>query len=511
MYRGRSTALGKEDPRLSLSLNTKEYQSGLDGRPDHLAEPAVPAWKMELNAKLAAHRQRQPAARGEAGESRPGSEAAGSERGGGGSTRAAMVAARVAERYAKAPSYSEFLAASAAAASAAAETAAFAARQAQDAAESFARLSGDRDAAEQARWDVPEVEARETEASPALAKPALLDESWVTVEHPQPLPARGSVPARQAGPSANGFGGGILDAFAEATVPPAVGLPAKLIEFPRELIAPRKSRPRIAEGPMAEASLFDLTDQTDHKDQTDTPSLRIFEVEGAEMAGEPGRELSEGSAALSGGSRDHLAGPRATHGADEASSSYAGRGAPEWQSIRLGEHPVSHSAGHDPQEPRGQTAGSDSQTDYRPEDAGQARPVLHTASLGDRALSALVDLAIVWASFLLFVVVFALCTAHPPLDKTALECGGVVLAGLFLFYHWLFMSYGGGTLGMRYAQIAICTFDDENPTRQVMRRRVAASLLSLLPLGLGFLWALFDEDGLGWHDRMTRSYQRSYR
>ena len=29
--------------------------------------------------------------------------------------------------------------------------------------------------------------------------------------------------------------------------------------------------------------------------------------------------------------------------------------------------------------------------------------------------------------------------------------------------------------------------------------------------GLGFLWSLFDEDRLGWHDRITRTYQRSYR
>jgi uncharacterized RDD family membrane protein YckC len=126
-------------------------------------------------------------------------------------------------------------------------------------------------------------------------------------------------------------------------------------------------------------------------------------------------------------------------------------------------------------------------------------------------MAALVDTAVVGLAFLLFVLVFAACTAHPPLDRAALVSGGVVLGGLFLFYQWLFMSFGGGTLGMRYAQIAVCTFEDENPTRHTMRRRVVASVLSLLPLGLGFLWALFDEDSLGWHDRMTRSYQRSYR
>ena len=106
----------------ALSLSNASYQTkdeiqtpmqGAGGEP-------VPAWKMELNAKLAAHRQRRPAL-AEAPGNAPRGERQRPEDGGG---RAAMVAARVAERYAKAPSYSEFLAASAAAAVAAAETAA---------------------------------------------------------------------------------------------------------------------------------------------------------------------------------------------------------------------------------------------------------------------------------------------------------------------------------------------------------------------------------------------------
>jgi hypothetical protein len=64
---------------------------------------------------------------------------------------------------------------------------------------------------------------------------------------------------------------------------------------------------------------------------------------------------------------------------------------------------------------------------------------------------------------------------------------------------------------MRYAKIALCTFEDDNPTRKAMRNRVGALLLSALPLGLGFLWSFFDDDHLGWHDRVTRTYQRSYR
>jgi hypothetical protein len=63
---------------------------------------------------------------------------------------------------------------------------------------------------------------------------------------------------------------------------------------------------------------------------------------------------------------------------------------------------------------------------------------------------------------------------------------------------------------MRCARIALCTFDEENPTRRALRRRILAILVSVCSLGLGLLWATLDEDRLSWHDRLTRTYQRSY-
>ena len=61
---------------------------------------------------------------------------------------------------------------------------------------------------------------------------------------------------------------------------------------------------------------------------------------------------------------------------------------------------------------------------------------------------------------------------------------------------------------MKYARISLCTFDDETPTRAQMRNRLGALLLSALPVGLGLAWAIFDEDHLSWHDRLSRTYQR---
>jgi uncharacterized RDD family membrane protein YckC len=85
-----------------------------------------------------------------------------------------------------------------------------------------------------------------------------------------------------------------------------------------------------------------------------------------------------------------------------------------------------------------------------------------------------------------------------------------VLGVLTVLYHLLFFTLSDATPGMRYARIGLCTFNDENPTRFAMRRRIFAMVLSACPVGIGFLWACLDDDRLGWHDRISRMYQRSY-
>jgi hypothetical protein len=38
--------------------------------------------------------------------------------------------------------------------------------------------------------------------------------------------------------------------------------------------------------------------------------------------------------------------------------------------------------------------------------------------------------------------------------------------------------------------------------------RAAASALSAFSIGLGYAWALVDEDRLGWHDRISQTHLR---
>jgi len=60
-------------------------------------------------------------------------------------------------------------------------------------------------------------------------------------------------------------------------IEPTTPLPANLIEFPRQLVATRKARPRLAEGPLREEA-----DAAPERAQ-----LRIFEVEADQVSIEP--------------------------------------------------------------------------------------------------------------------------------------------------------------------------------------------------------------------------------
>lgn len=226
-------------------------------------------------------------------------------------------------------------------------------------------------------------------------------------------------------------------------------IPANLIEFPRQLIAARKARPRLAEGPLRE-------------EVKPEPQLRIFEVEAEQISIEPvAAETTD---------------------------------VPEWQTLVLGGGAV-----HVPDAP--------------PEAQMHFTTEPQTAPLELRLMAAAVDGCCLLGAFTIFAVVVAEIAGPKLLELPRPlmgACAGAVLLTMYVLYQMLFFSFAEATPGMRYARIGLCTFGDQNPTRKAMRRRVLATLLAASPLGIGLAWAFMDEQRLGWHDRMSRMYQRAY-
>jgi uncharacterized RDD family membrane protein YckC len=492
----------------------------------------------------------------------------------------------VAARYAKAPSYSELLAGEARAVVRAAGEAAEAARNAQAAAQAVlaglesgpiasgmweptARNSGS--ALDERAFAQPEAQPSEMHAAPARWQDEPPSAAVAPVGHESPragaqprwdvaLPVTAPAPTQAMASGRDVWsemriqssaemvedhrkryrtraedGEGDLfpsDPVASATVEPVQHLPANLIEFPKELVATRKARPRLAEGPFYDAS-------------RESPQLSIFEVDPALLA--PPVYLSDTPSGVVAPPEwasielDHHremefagVGPSGSGYAEaqHSGSGYAGHSYPEHS---YSEH--SH-AGHVFE---GQHSVAVSKILASAVEAApvQARPVqsaetrarvvldsgsgradvsipaaeaeLLVAPISDRLLAGVVDGALVTLAYLAAAVVVIASTAHPPTGRIALIASGCGLLLFGLLYQFLFLSFAEeGTPGMRYARIALCTFDDDNPSAQQMQMRIPAMLFSVLPAGLGLLWAVFDGDHLGWHDRLTRTYQRKY-
>ncbi len=452
------------------------------------------SWKQEVNQRIAAHKDRRLSAVPKPDAALGAHHTA--------NARAAAAAARVAARFAKAPSYSEQLAGEARAAVRAAEAASKAALEAQAAAESV--LAGlEAATAEEMAFDLGSRDpgSRATEVhvegpaevkipvevkAPAAAK----GRAAVTADEPAPadVPAaregfeirwEPDLPQRQANPAAVRATHGAELPEADAmkwqepvwpgqaapaeeaieVVEPGQPIHANLIEFPREIVATRKVRPRRAEGPYAASE----------------GQLSIFEVD-------PGSVSTEPAAAA----------PM------EAAPAWT---APEWSGIELDAQPERELPGRSSVE-------AARELELEAVDALERNQGVELAPMNRRMMAAVVNATLVVAVFLAAAYEIASkVKSLPPLREIEVV-GAVALAMITVFYHLLFNAFTQGTPGMKYAGVSLCTFDGQRPTRAQRFGRLAAMLVSVLPMGLGVMWAVFDDDHLSWHDRLSQTYLR---
>jgi len=63
----------------------------------------------------------------------------------------------------------------------------------------------------------------------------------------------------------------------------------------------------------------------------------------------------------------------------------------------------------------------------------------------------------------------------------------------------------GQTIGKRLAGVIILQPDGKILSLQAALIRTLASVLSLLPLGLGLLWTIWDKNHETWHDKIAKT------
>ena len=91
----------------------------------------------------------------------------------------------------------------------------------------------------------------------------------------------------------------------------------------------------------------------------------------------------------------------------------------------------------------------------------------------------------------------------------AIESGNLIYNVFLLLISYLYFAWhwvkGGQTLGMRSWHIFVINESIQKPSWKQATLRFFSALLSLLLLGLGFVWSLFDKNKLALHDKLSKT------
>jgi uncharacterized RDD family membrane protein YckC len=469
--------------------------TGTDGVP---VSPTGAALRQAASERLAAHRQKRAAAREALQEEVHRAAARAQNVRSDASRGAARIREAVAARYQASPSYRDFLAEEAQRALAKAQAEAeIARRNAEAMAEAQMQLMAEMEQWDESRGGPAVPAATHTHAETAQLEGAFagamadiavaateslhlkprLERSahaGLTVRLYEDLPAASAKSnmdaSRALRPMEDGghFDAKDLDAghldeeiafrLSPEFAPPASAaeaIPGNVIEFPRQLVAARKARPRIAEGPLREEAPL-------------SPQLRIFEVEPEQISPAPTEPAS----------------------------------APVWQDLVLEAAAPPTTATVDPMI-------YDHAVHLDAAHSDALAPA--SAPLPLRLMAMTVDACCIAAAVIVFATTAA-AAAGPRIAllpvPAALGLLAATTAVFWALFQTLFFTLSERTPGMRYAGVGFCTFADRQPTRRALRFRILATVFAAAPLGLGIVWAWMDEDRLGWHDRMSRMYLR---
>jgi uncharacterized RDD family membrane protein YckC len=134
---------------------------------------------------------------------------------------------------------------------------------------------------------------------------------------------------------------------------------------------------------------------------------------------------------------------------------------------------------------------------------------MHNASLLRRFGAIIYDSLLILALMILITLAFIAVRGGEPVETGNIGYRIILFVVAYLFYagYW---SRMGRTLGMQSWRMQLETADGDKPDFARASLRFFAAVLSLIPLGLGFWWQLWDKDDLAWHDRLSGTRLRYY-
>jgi uncharacterized RDD family membrane protein YckC len=136
----------------------------------------------------------------------------------------------------------------------------------------------------------------------------------------------------------------------------------------------------------------------------------------------------------------------------------------------------------------------------------QGRPQPLPAPLLVRAIAGAMDLGVALLATGVFTAIVYQMERVTLSPDEAMRVVGAAFALILTCYLFCFLLYAGRTAGMSWLGLSVLNIDGEAPAASQRRSRAFGTLLSLAALGVGFIWAAADEQGLTWHDRMSRTF-----
>jgi len=131
------------------------------------------------------------------------------------------------------------------------------------------------------------------------------------------------------------------------------------------------------------------------------------------------------------------------------------------------------------------------------------------ADMSDRRLAGAIDLVCLGFACGGFLALFGSLGGHFTLSKLSVAISVSALAIVYLQYFALFTIFGGTTPGMMFRGLQVMSFSGDAPTPRQMFLRSVGYVVSAATCFMGFLWAVWDEDELTWHDRFSKTHLTS--
>ena len=132
-------------------------------------------------------------------------------------------------------------------------------------------------------------------------------------------------------------------------------------------------------------------------------------------------------------------------------------------------------------------------------------PIPSVASLAERRRAGLLDVIFLLSAYGGFLMLFRALGGRFSLSRLDAIVTVATLGLLYAQYVTLFTYFAGATPGMMLRNLRVAGLDGLDPSPRQLLWRSLGYVISAGTMMLGFIWTLWDEDQLSWHDRISQT------